>query len=77
MSLAAVGVGVGMFVYGHVLEQQRLVILCSFFWGWMMFGVVVRGISSMSYGLDAFRDISNELFVINIIFKVCVWMYSY
>jgi hypothetical protein len=36
----------------------------------MMFGVLIGGISPMSYALDAFRDISNELFIMNMLFKV-------
>ena len=71
MSLAAIGCGVGMFVYGYMLENQRSAVLASFFWGWMMFGVLIGGISPMSYGLDAFRDSSNELFIMNMLFKVC------
>jgi len=59
-----------MFVYGYMLETQASAILCSFFWGWMMFGVLIGGISPMSYGLDAFRDCSNELFMMNMLFKV-------
>lgn len=70
MILAAIGCGVGMFVYGYMLETQASAILCSFFWGWMMFGVLIGGISPMSYALDAFRDCSNELFIMNMLFKV-------
>jgi hypothetical protein len=70
MILAAIGCGVGMFVYGYMLETRASAILCSFFWGWMMFGVLIGGISPMSYALDAFRDISNELFIMNMLFKV-------
>jgi hypothetical protein len=70
MILAAIGCGVGMFVYGYMLETAASAILCSFFWGWMMFGVLIGGISPMSYGLDAFRDCSNELFMMNMLFKV-------
>lgn len=36
----------------------------------MMFGVLVAGISSMSYALDSFRESSNELFIMNMLFKV-------
>src|SRR5271170_6141401 len=68
MFLAVIGCGVGMFVYGHMLEIQASPYVCSFFWGFMMFGVLVGGISSMSYGLDAFRDSSNELFIMNMFF---------
>jgi hypothetical protein len=70
MIFAAIGCGVGMFVYGYMLETKASAILLSFFWGWMMFGVLIGGISPMAYGLDAFRDSSNELFMMNMLFKV-------
>jgi hypothetical protein len=70
MFLGAIGCGVGMFVYGFMLQTQASIYVCSFFWGWMMFGVLVAGISSMSYALDSFRESSNELFIMNMLFKV-------
>jgi hypothetical protein len=70
MFLGVIGCGVGMFVYGYMLETQASIYVCSFFWGWMMFGVLVAGISSMSYALDSFRESSNELFIMNMLFKV-------
>ena len=70
MFLAVIGCGVGMFVYGYMLETQASVYVCSFFWGFMMFGVLVGGISTMGYALDAFRESSNELFIMNMFFKV-------
>jgi len=70
MGLGAIGCGVGMFVYGHMLEIQASIYVCSFFWGWMMFGVLIAGISSMAYALDSFRESSNELFIMNMFFKV-------
>jgi len=70
MPLAVICCGVGMFVYGYMLETQASAYLCSFFWGWMMVGVLIAGISSMSYALDSFRESSNELFIMNMFFKV-------
>src|SRR5277367_1469131 len=70
MFLGVIGCGVGMFVYGYMLETQASPYVCSLFWGWMMFGVLVAGISSMAYALDAFRESSNELFIMNMLFKV-------
>ena len=35
-----------------------------------MFGVLIAGISSMAYALDSFRESSNELFIMNMFFKV-------
>ena len=45
-------------------------ILCAFFQGMMMVGVMIGVVATMSYGLDAFRSQSNEIFVMNMVFKV-------
>jgi len=69
MTLAAVFCGVGMFVYGYLLETKANAALCAFFQGVMMVGVLIGTIAAISYGLDSFRDASNELFIMNMFFK--------
>ncbi|KAK3117162.1 hypothetical protein LTR53_001741 [Teratosphaeriaceae sp. CCFEE 6253] len=43
--------------------------VCAFFQGLMMFGVLIGIFAGLSYGLDAFRTQSNEIFVMNMLFK--------
>ena len=70
MAFSGLGCGVGMFLFGHFLEIGANSILCAFFWGIMQFGVIIGVFSSFAYGLDSFRDSSNELFIMNMFFKV-------
>ena len=59
----------GMFFFGYTLEQGSAAILCSFLQGVMMVGVLIGIFSTLSYGLDSFRDQSNEIFIMNMVFK--------
>ena len=70
MGLAAVGCGVGMFLFGYTMQVGSPAPLCAFFQGVQMFGVLIGIFSTLSYGLDAFRSQSNEIFIMNMLFKV-------
>lgn len=59
-----------MFFFGYAMANGLSAILCSFLWGMMMFGVMIGVVATMAYGLDAFRSQSNEMFVMNMVFKV-------
>jgi hypothetical protein len=72
MAPAAVGCGLGMFLFGYTLDIGANAVLCAFLQGVMMVGVLIGINSTMSYGLDAFRSQSNEMFVMNMFFKVCL-----
>ncbi|RFU27083.1 hypothetical protein B7463_g9248, partial [Scytalidium lignicola] len=61
--------GIGMFMFGHLMAIGAAAPLCAFMQGLMMFGVLIAIFSSISYGLDAFRSISNETFIMNMLFK--------
>lgn len=61
--------GVGMFLFGHLMAVGAPAALCAFCQGLMMFGVLIAIFSSISYGLDAFRSISTETFIMNMLFK--------
>ena len=63
-----------MFLFGYTLQIGANAILCAFLQGVMMVGVLIGINSSMSYGLDAFRSQSNEMFVMNMFFKVCPFL---
>lgn len=70
MGLAALTVTPGFFAFGYLLSIEANAILCVFCQGLLMVGVVVGIWSTLSYGLDAFRDQSSDTFVMVMIFKV-------
>lgn len=70
MSLAMVTCGLGMFLFGYTMQVGAAAPLCAFMQGLMMFGVLIGIFSTLSYALDAFRSQSNEMFVMNMVFKV-------
>ena len=69
MAIATVGVGVGMIGYGHFCQVGASAYVCALFQGIMMFGVLVGTIAPVSYALDAYRDASNEIFIMNMLLK--------
>ncbi|KAF2093917.1 serine/threonine kinase 16 [Rhizodiscina lignyota] len=69
MAPAGVACGIGMFLFGYTLSIGANAVLCSFLQGVMMVGVLMGIFSTLSYGLDAFRSQSNEMFVMNMFFK--------
>ena len=69
MAIATVLCGIGMFGYGHFVQIGASAYVCALFQGIMMSGVLVGTISSVSYALDAYRESSNELFIMNMLFK--------
>ena len=71
MSLALVACAIGMFLFGYTMSVGSPSALCAFFQGVMMFGVLIGIFSTLSYALDSFRSQSNEMFVMNMFFKVC------
>jgi hypothetical protein len=58
-----------MFGYGHFLQIGENAYVCALFQGIMMFGVLIGTIAGNAYGLDAYRDSSNEIFVMNMLLK--------
>ncbi|ETN42062.1 uncharacterized protein HMPREF1541_04001 [Cyphellophora europaea CBS 101466] len=66
---AGIACGLGMFLFGYTLEIGAAAELCSFLQGLMMVGVLIGIFSTLSYGLDSFRSQSNEIFVMNMLFK--------
>jgi hypothetical protein len=67
---AGIACGVGMFLFGYTMEIGAAAEVCSFLQGLMMVGVLVGIFSTLSYGLDAFRNQSDEIFIMNMLFKV-------
>jgi hypothetical protein len=70
MSLAGVFCGIGMFLFGYTMAIGANAVLCAFLQGVMNVGVLIGIFSTLSYGLDAFRSQSNEMFIMNMFFKV-------
>ncbi|KAK5039358.1 hypothetical protein LTR13_003615 [Exophiala sideris] len=66
---ACIGCGIGMFLFGYTMSKGSPSALCAFFQGVMMVGVLIGIFSSLTYGLDSFRNQSNEIFVMNMLFK--------
>ncbi|OAG45082.1 hypothetical protein AYO21_00430 [Fonsecaea monophora] len=69
MVLAAITAVPGFFAFGYTLSIGASVYLVIFCQGLLMFGVFVGIWSSMSYGLDAFRNLASETFVMIMTFK--------
>ncbi|KAK5731454.1 hypothetical protein LTR17_011342 [Elasticomyces elasticus] len=69
MSIGGVTCGIGMFLFGYAMATGAAAEVCAFLQGLMMFGVLIGIFSTLSYGLDAFRTQSNEIFVMNMVFK--------
>ncbi len=61
---------IGMFLFGYTMANGKPAVLCAFFQGMQMFGVLIGVWSTTAYGLDAFRSQANEIFVMNMFFKV-------
>jgi hypothetical protein len=66
---ATIGCGVGMFGYGHFVQIGASAYVCALFQGIMMTGVLIGTIAPVSYALDAYRDASNEIFIMNMFLK--------
>lgn len=66
---AGIACGIGMFLFGYTLSIGAAAEVCAFLQGVMMVGVLIGIFSTLSYGLDSFRAQSNEIFVMNMLFK--------
>jgi len=69
LTIALICCGVGMFGYGHFTQVGYNANVCAVFQGIMMTGVLIGTISPVAYALDAYRDSSNEIFIMNMLFK--------
>jgi MFS family permease len=66
---AVAGCGIGMFGYGHFIQIGGNAYVVAVFQGIMMVGVLIGTIAPVSYALDAYRDASNEIFIMNMLMK--------
>jgi hypothetical protein len=67
--LPSVTVVIGLCLFGHYAEKGSSYYLTAFFHGMDLFGIVIAAVSTSSYILDSFRDISSEVFIINMVLK--------
>jgi hypothetical protein len=67
--IPSVTVIVGLCLFGYFAEKGSSYYITAFFHGMDIFGIVCATISASTYVLDAFRDISAEIFIINMVLK--------
>lgn len=70
---AAIFCGLGMFLFGYTLAIGSPAPLCAFLQGVMNVGILIGIFATLTYGLDSFRKQSNEIFVMNMFFKVNIF----
>ncbi|KAL1792815.1 hypothetical protein ACET3X_009322 [Alternaria dauci] len=67
--IPSVTIVIGLCLFGYFAEEGKSFYLTAFFHGMDLFGIVIAAISASSYVLDSFRDLSSEVFIINMVFK--------
>ncbi|KAH7082640.1 major facilitator superfamily domain-containing protein [Paraphoma chrysanthemicola] len=80
LPLVAVGVlcGAGLFGFGGLAGAQGSIYAIAFMWGLLLFGVSFVVGPCSAYAIDAYRSISDEIFIANIMFKNFLFYgYSY
>ena len=60
---------IGLFVYGYMLSIFAAPAVTAVFHGIMLFGILIGAITTAGYALDAYRDLSNEIFIMAMVFK--------
>jgi hypothetical protein len=77
VALGLIG-GVGVVSYANVLQSQGNLYVASFLWGLGLFGMIFILTPANSYVVDAYRDLSSEMFISNMMFKNFLFYgYSY
>ena len=67
--IPAITTGVGLMVFGYMAENHYSYYATAFFHGMDLFGIVCAAISASAYAIDAYRDMSSEIFIANMVFK--------
>lgn len=67
--IPSVTIVIGLCLFGFFAEEGKSYYLTAFFHGMDLFGIVIAAIAASSYVLDSFRDISSEVFIMNMVFK--------
>ncbi|KAF7553261.1 hypothetical protein G7Z17_g3769 [Cylindrodendrum hubeiense] len=70
--------GASLFGFGAVSQSQGNIYIIDFMWGLTLFGTAFIIGPCSTYALDAFRGMSNEIFIANVMFKNFLFYgYSY
>jgi hypothetical protein len=69
MGIALIFSTMGLFVFGYMLHQLASPEVAAFFYGISTFGILIGSTSTLGYALDAYRDMSNEIFIASMAFK--------
>lgn len=79
--LPAVGglfTGVGLFLFGYLAEEGKSYYATATCHGIALFGIVCVTTSYSAYIIDAYREMSNEIFIISMVYKNFLFYgYSY
>jgi hypothetical protein len=67
--IPAVTTGIGLMVFGYMAQNHYSYYATAFFHGMDLFGIVCAAISASAYVIDAYRDMSGEIFIANMVFK--------
>jgi hypothetical protein len=59
----------GLALYGYGLQEFWSPPITAVVHGFMLFGILIGAIASSAYILDAYRDLSNEVFIMAMAFK--------
>jgi MFS family permease len=65
----AVCLGAGLVLFGQLCQTGASMYLTSFAHGFGVFGLIFSVITSSAYALDAYRDMSNEIFIMGMVVK--------
>ncbi|ORY07936.1 major facilitator superfamily domain-containing protein [Clohesyomyces aquaticus] len=60
---------IGLVAFGYLCESKSSYYLTAFTHGLDLFGIVCAAISASAYAIDAYRDMSSEVFIVNMVFK--------
>ncbi|KAH7116696.1 major facilitator superfamily domain-containing protein [Dendryphion nanum] len=61
--------GVGLFAFGYMTQHHYSYYATATMHGMDLFGIVCAAISASAYVIDAYRDMSGEIFIVNMVFK--------
>lgn len=61
--------GAGLMAFGYMAEQKMSYYGTATVHGIALFGVIAATIATSAYALDAYRDMSNEIFIAGMVFK--------
>jgi len=67
--IPALLIGVGLFAFGYMCENHYSYYATATMHGMDLFGIVCAAISASAYAIDAYRDMSSEIFIVNMVFK--------